>query len=131
VVEGPAPDVEVEAGEATGLPGWKGAAFTALLNSKGLDAGLSFGSVGRRGRRGSEWDILFGSFWDWYSGWFGFSSAPRWDSLDFHHGYFSWGGGCFSRGLVGLWRHGCFRFGFQNLLSGTSFNLFLLFGILG
>ena len=42
MVEGPAPDVEVEAGEATGLPGWKGAAFTALLNSKGLDAGLSF-----------------------------------------------------------------------------------------
>jgi len=42
VVEGPAPDVEVEAGEATGLPGWKGAALTALLNSNGLEAGLSF-----------------------------------------------------------------------------------------
>lgn len=42
MVDGPAPDVEVEAGEAAGLPGWKGAAFTALLNSNGLDAGLSF-----------------------------------------------------------------------------------------
>jgi len=42
VVEGPAPDVEVEAVEAAGLPGWKGAAFTALLNSNGLEAGLSF-----------------------------------------------------------------------------------------